>query len=174
MASLGELEQLRRYGPPAFLPKRRDFPFLVVCPQLRDGAWPADGLNALLDECLETYRIDPDRVILTGDSLGAMGAWNFAGTYPERFAALSPITAHGPSWVARKLTRLPIRAWHGDSDEAVPMEAHVALIEAIQAQGGDAEITIIKDGTHSSVIGMNWRDPEWLAWIEAQRRGKYE
>ena len=83
-----DLEQLRRYGPPSFPGKKPDFPFVVVCPQLPDGAWPAKGLNQLLDECLGKYRVDEDRVILTGDSLGAMGAWNFAGIYPDRFAAL--------------------------------------------------------------------------------------
>ncbi|MEM7602740.1 MAG: hypothetical protein AAF357_15155, partial [Verrucomicrobiota bacterium] len=165
-----DLEQLRRYGPPSFLEKRPDFPFVVICPQLPDGSWPAEGLNRLLDECLETYRIDEDRIILTGDSLGAMGAWTFAGMFPNRFAALSPVTAHGPMSVADRLTHLPIRAWHGDSDEAVPMEPHVELIEKIQSLGGDAKIKIIKDGTHASVIGMNWRDPEWLDWIERQRR----
>ncbi|MEM6280183.1 MAG: hypothetical protein AAF733_11930, partial [Verrucomicrobiota bacterium] len=94
-----DLEQLRRYGPPSFLKNRPGFPFVVICPQLPDGGWPPKALNALLDECLEKYRIDEDRVILTGDSLGAMGAWGFAGAYPDRFAALSPITAHGPAYV---------------------------------------------------------------------------
>lgn len=169
-----DLEQLRRYGPPSFLKKRPDFPFVVICPQLPDGGWPPDELNALLDECLEEYQIDEDRVILTGDSLGAMGAWGFAGAYPDRFAALSPITAHGPAYVAERLTKLPIRAWHGDQDEAVPMEEHVALVRKIQDLGGDAEIKIIEGGTHGSVIGMNWRDPEWLSWIEKQNRAENE
>jgi len=169
-----DLDQLRRYGPPSFLGEKPDFPFVVICPQLPDGAWPPAGLNALLDECLEKYRIDEDRVILTGDSLGAMGAWNLAGTSPERFAALSPITAHGADWVAEKLTKMPIRAWHGDSDEAVPMKDHLALIKKIRELGGDAEIKIIPGGTHGSVIGMNWRDPEWLAWITKQRRSEHE
>lgn len=166
----GDLEMLRRYGPPSFLRKKPDFPYLVICPQLPDGAWPAKGLKSLLDECVESYRIDLDRIHLTGDSLGAMGAWNFAGTFPELFASLSPITAHGPPWVAEKLTQLPIRAWHGDADEAVPMEEHVALIQRIQKLGGDAEIRIIPDGTHGSVIGMNWRDSEWTSWLEKQKR----
>lgn len=165
-----DLEQLRRYGPPSFLGKKPDFPFLVICPQLPDGAWPAEQLNDLLDECLDLYRVDPDRVILTGDSLGAMGAWNLAGRFPEKFAALTPVTAHGPAWVAEKLVDMPIRAWHGDSDEAVPMEEHVALIERIVDKGGDAKLKIVEGGTHGDVIGMNWRDPEWLAWIEKQTR----
>lgn len=169
-----DLEQLRRYGPPSFLAKQPDFPFVVVCPQLPDGSWPAKGLNNLLEECLKTYRVDENRVVLTGDSLGAMGAWNLAGSFPGRFAGLSPITAHGPGWVAEKLIRMPIRAWHGDSDEAVPIAEHVALIKEIQNLGGDAEIEIVPGGTHGDVIGMNWRDPDWLAWIETLDRSKNE
>ncbi|MDF1824171.1 MAG: dienelactone hydrolase family protein [Verrucomicrobiales bacterium] len=165
-----DLEQLRRYGPPAFLGKQPEFPFVVICPQLPDGAWPAKELSDLVDECLELYDVDPDRVILTGDSLGAMGAWNLAGSFPDKFAALTPVTAHGPAWVAEKLLKMPIRAWHGDADEAVPMKEHVAIIRQIQELGGDAEIKVIAGGTHGSVIGMNWRDSDWLTWIENQRR----
>ena len=80
-----DLEQTRRYGPPAMLSKGRDFPFITICPQLPDGAWPADGLQVLLEECLSEYRIDPNRVILMGASLGAMGAWNFAGKLSRLF-----------------------------------------------------------------------------------------
>jgi predicted peptidase len=167
-----DLEMLRRYGPPSFLRKKPEFPYLVICPQLPDGSWPATGLKKLLDECRTEYQIDPDRIHLTGDSLGAMGAWNFAGSFPEAFASLTPVTAHGPSWVAKKLVKLPIRAWHGDSDEAVPMEEHVALIQRIEELGGDADLKIIPEGTHGSVIGMNWRDPEWFAWLEIQKREK--
>lgn len=167
-----DLEILRRYGPPAFLPKRPGFPYIIICPQLPDGAWPAAALKKLLDECVEKYRIDPDRVNLTGDSLGAMGAWNLAGSFPDAFASLTPVTAHGAQWVAEKVTNLPIRAWHGDSDEAVPMKEHVELIGEIQELGGDAQIKIIEGGTHGSVIGMNWRDPGWLAWIRERKRKK--
>ena len=167
-----DLERLRRYGPPAFLPKRPQFPYVVVCPQLPDGAWPAEGLKGLLDECLEKYHVDPDRVNLVGDSLGAMGAWNLAGRFPDAFASLAPMTAHGPPWVAEKVIDLPIRAWHGDADEAVPMKDHVKLIEKIRELGGDAEIKVIPGGTHGSVIGMNWRDPEWLAWLRERTRKK--
>jgi predicted peptidase len=165
-----DLEKTRRYGPPAMLTKRGDYPFVVICPQLPDGAWPAAGLKALLDESLERYRIDPDRVILMGASLGAMGAWNFAGAYPDAFAALIPICAHGPDWVAPKLVDLPIRAVHGDADEIVPMEAHVRLIEKIRKLGGDARIEIVPGGDHGSVIGPSYRDESWIEWMLEQVR----
>lgn len=165
-----DLEQTRRYGPPAMLSKGSDYPFLTICPQLPDGAWPADGLKALLDECLENYRIDPDRVILMGASLGAMGAWNFAGSYPDDFAALIPVCAHGPGWVAEKVTGLTIRAVHGDADEIVPKEMHVDLIEKIQMLGGDAKIEIVAGGDHGSVIGPTYREEKWIEWMLAQRR----
>ncbi len=152
------------------LSRGRDFPFVTICPQLPDEAWPADGLKALLDECLKKYRIDPDRVILMGASLGAMGAWNFAGSYPDEFAALIPICAHGPAGVAEKLTGLPIRAVHGDADEIVPMDAHVQLIEKIQDLGGDAKIEIIPGGDHGSVIGATYREEKWIEWMLEQRR----
>ncbi|MDA7922236.1 hypothetical protein N9B73_10810, partial [Verrucomicrobiales bacterium] len=107
-----DLEMLKRYGPPSFVEKRKDFPFLTVSPQLPEGGWPADRLSVLLDELLETYPIDPERIYLSGVSLGAMGAWTFAAAEPDRIAALVPICAHGPVSVAEVLTEMPIWAFH--------------------------------------------------------------
>lgn len=165
-----DIEKIKRYGPPAFLKKRKDFPFLTVSPQLPDGAWTADELNALLDELIETYRIDRDRIYLTGVSLGSMGAWTFASAYPERFAALLPICAHGPQAGASLLTGLPIWAFHGAKDKLVPIEPHQKLIEAIREGGGNATLTVYPDGDHGSVIGDTYDNPEVFEWLLKQSR----
>ncbi len=40
-----------------------------------------------IEEVRSRYRIDPDRIILRGFSLGGAGAWHIALQYPDRFAA---------------------------------------------------------------------------------------
>jgi len=165
-----DLERVKRYGPPSILKKKVDFPFVTVCPQLPDGGWPPKALGRLLDELLADYNVDFDRVYLSGTSLGAMGAWSFAAAYPERFAALATVCAHGPLSSADRLTELPIRAFHGAKDKIVPMGPHQQLIDAINDKGGNATIKIFPDGDHGSVIGPVYNDPELYEWFASQRR----
>jgi len=164
-----DLNKLHRYGPPSFLDERTDFPFITVCPQLPDGSWPPAGLNRLLDEVLERYPVDKTRVCLAGVSLGAAGAWEFAGSRPERFAALVTVCAHGPLSLAPKFTQLPIRAFHGAKDDNVPMAPHRALVEAITQAGGDALLKIYPEGDHGNIIVPVFSDEGLYQWMLAQR-----
>ena len=50
------------------------------------------------------YRIDPDRVYVTGMSMGGMGTWSLAASRPGRFAAIVPI------WRASASPRSPTSA----------------------------------------------------------------
>jgi predicted peptidase len=47
----------------------------------------------LVDYVVSEYQIDDDRVILTGHSLGSMGAWHFAEQAPNRWAAVIPVSS---------------------------------------------------------------------------------
>ncbi|MEE8458288.1 MAG: prolyl oligopeptidase family serine peptidase, partial [Phycisphaerales bacterium] len=49
-------------------------------------------LDALevLDLAMRRYRTDPDRVFLTGHSMGGHGVWHLGVTFPDRFAAIGP------------------------------------------------------------------------------------
>ena len=164
-----DLKKLDRYGPPSFLRKRTDFPFITICPQLPDGSWPSAGLNRFLDELLERYPVDKTRVCLAGVSLGAAGAWEFAGSRPERFAALVTVCAHGPLSLAPKLTQLPIRAFHGAKDDIVPLASHQALVEAINKAVGNALLKIYPEGDHGNIIVPVFSNEELYQWMLAQR-----
>jgi dienelactone hydrolase len=49
---------------------------------------------ASLGEVTARYQVDPDRVYLTGVSMGARGVWHIAAHYPGTFAAIAPIAGH--------------------------------------------------------------------------------
>ena len=53
----------------------------------------AEAVVGLIDEIIKKYRIDPDRVYLSGLSMGGKGTWLVAEAAPDRFAAIAPISA---------------------------------------------------------------------------------
>src|SRR5262249_26302648 len=68
------------------------YPLIAVFPQAPpDTRWPGASSRialAALDATLEEFRCDPDRVYLTGLSMGGNGAWYLAYRSPARWAAL--------------------------------------------------------------------------------------
>ena len=78
------LELIKRNGPPKLIEAGRQFPFIVVSPQCPRGClWQPIALDALLDEIVKKYKVDQDRIYLTGLSMEGYG--------PGRWRATSPI-----------------------------------------------------------------------------------
>ena len=91
-----ELDSVKIHGPPRMIAEGHDFPFIVVSPQCpADEWWTEDVLVALLDELVETLRIDEDRIYVTGLSMGGYGTWALAEAIPDRLAAIVPICGGG-------------------------------------------------------------------------------
>ncbi|MEA4884114.1 MAG: prolyl oligopeptidase family serine peptidase [Clostridia bacterium] len=73
----------------------KDWAYVVAATNRREFGfdWQDWGrLNALetLDEAMKAFSIDPNRVWLTGHSMGGHGTWNIGLQYPDKFAAIAP------------------------------------------------------------------------------------
>ena len=124
---------------------------------------------AALDAVLAAEPVDPDRVYLTGLSMGGYGSWDLAARAPERFAAVLPICGGGDEATAPRLVKLPIWAFHGSADRAVPVSRSRTMIEAVRAAGGAPKYTELEGVGHDAWTPA-YRDPAVLDWLFAQRR----
>src|SRR5947208_2640424 len=62
--------KVKLHGPPKVAEKMTNFPFVVVSPQCPDGQWwSSETLVALLDDVIDRYKIDTNRIYLTGLSM---------------------------------------------------------------------------------------------------------
>ena len=87
-----DLEKVKAHGPPSFVDARADFPFIVASPQSTSSSqFDPVELNLMLDELLAKLPVDPDRVYLTGLSLGGIWSYGWASLNPQRFAAIAPV-----------------------------------------------------------------------------------
>ncbi len=67
-------------------------------------------LDALevFDLAFQEYRIDPEKVYLTGHSMGGHGTWIHGASYPDRFAALGPSAGWLSFWSYRVKDMEPV------------------------------------------------------------------
>ena len=92
-----DLDLVEVWGFPQLL-KSGEYPCMFVFPQCpKETFWAArvESILAFVDQLLERYDIDPDRIYLTGLSMGGYGTWYTAMAAPERFAAIAPVCGGG-------------------------------------------------------------------------------
>ncbi|KAG2493588.1 hypothetical protein HYH03_008107 [Edaphochlamys debaryana] len=116
--------------------------------------------------------VDPDRVYVTGISMGGYGTWALGAADPGRFAALLPICGGGdPAALAPRLAQasLPVLAVHGARDDIIPIEQSERLVKAIQELGGDASLARMPDAGHDCWTEA-YNDMGVWSWLLEQRR----
>lgn len=165
-----DLELVKVHGPPKLIAQGKEFPFIVVSPQCPENRWwePME-LVALLDEIGEKYKVDADRVYVTGLSMGGFGTWRLAFYAPQRLAAIAPICGGGETYWTQEFPDLPVWAFHGAKDAGVPVERSQAMVDALEKQGGHPKLTVYPDAEHDSWT-ETYNNPALYEWLLSQKR----
>ncbi|MBQ9151185.1 MAG: dienelactone hydrolase family protein [Clostridia bacterium] len=168
-----DLNLVAIHGWPRYVKEGRDYPFILVSPQLPDGKnWCGhiESLNGLLDHLQATLRVDKSRIYLTGLSNGGTGTWLWASSAEENpFAAIIPVCGAGVTWLSRELLKTPVWAFHGDQDTAIDHRESLRMVDQINAWGGNAQVTIYPGVGHNSWENA-YTDPALIEWMLAQKR----
>lgn len=123
----------------------------------------------LLQDTLAKMPADPARIYVTGISMGGYGTWDIIQRKPDLFAAALPICGGADTTLAPKLKGLPIRAFHGDKDGAVPVSRSRDMVKALQACGGNIQYREYPNAGHD-VWTRTYADKAVLTWLFAQRK----
>ncbi|WP_062236086.1 prolyl oligopeptidase family serine peptidase [Fictibacillus sp. FJAT-27399] len=147
------LNLLKKYGIPKKAGAADSFPFITISPQCpEDSEWAdeADTLKELLLYCIQAFHADPDRVYVTGLSMGGAGTWNLAIQYPHMLTAIAPVCGKTQPEKAAGLRNLPIWVFHGEKDDIIPVEESQSMVHALQKEKAEVRITIYPDAGHDS------------------------
>jgi len=136
------------YGPFDQIYRGRDFPFIIVAPQCpKHIRWSTENwFDNFYNDVITRYRIDTNRIYLTGASLGGSGTWFLAIKYPDKFAAIAPMsgfTRH-MDYITDNIVNLkniPIWAFHGAIDTVVPVEETDYIIDKLRRINQQVEFT---------------------------------
>lgn len=169
-----DLNRVKANGPPKLVEADPAFPFIVISPQLPaaadpDDPWSVGPLDAILRHVLKTLRVDPNRVYLTGLSLGGMATWAWASTEPQLFAAIVPVSATADPRTACALKSMPTWDFHGDRDDTLDPKGDFEMVEAVRSCGGHPRLTIYPDTGHDA-WDQAYSDPALWMWLLEQRR----
>jgi poly(3-hydroxybutyrate) depolymerase len=171
---------------------RNELPFpdveaLVVAPYGRgelmgwDGLGEEDVLRVIAD-VRRAYEIDPDRISLTGLSMGGGGTWSIGLRHAELFAALAPVCgvtdlrkwiepaeagdydlkaleAVSPLAFAENAAHMRVFIFHGDADPVVPVNDSRRMVARFKALGW-----LGKSVTYTEYAGVDHR-----AWVPAYK-----
>lgn len=123
----------------------------------------------VLDQTLAAWPVDAKRIYVVGMSMGGYGTWDALLRRPQTWAAAVPICGGGDPAKVALYKDVPIWAWHGANDAVVPAKTSRGMIEALTAAGGTPKYSELPKVNHGS-WGPAFEDPEFHAWLFAQRR----
>lgn len=170
-----DLSKVKSHGPPKLAEAGRSFPFILVSPQAppRTG-WQVDVLKALLTDVKKKYRVDEDRVYMTGLSMGGFGTWNYAEKYPSDLAAIAPVCGGGDSGRAWTLRYMPVWCFHGAKDDVVLPAASITMIDAVRRYNKKAEVkfTLYPDANHNSWDAA-YNNDSLYQWLLSKKRFRF-
>ena len=163
--------------PPVKFNPRKQAKFIGLLPQCpKDRGFqsmPMSGVIAqLIDWVGKSYRMDADRVYLTGFSYGGSCTWAVAQQFPEKFAAIAPLSAR----IAPNAEQSPeilknVGVWCGVGDQDGDfMQACSKMAEIFKkANHPNFHFTPIKGGGHHCYQAV-YGNPDFWKWLLEQHR----
>ncbi len=166
------VEMLKGSGLAALLEKDLKVPFVVVSPQCPpDRYWMTEDetLIRLVDHVVSTYAIDPQRIYVTGHSMGGRGTWLLAYKHPEKFAAIVPMSDApvDDAW-ARQVAKVPAWVFHGTKDDLEPFERTAQFVAALKKLGAEVKLTPLPERDH--FILDTYENQEIYDWMLKHKR----
>ena len=149
-----------------------EFPFIVLYPNAHYYSWSdwtmPDMVISLIDHVCEEYSVNRDKIIITGHSNGARGAWYMASEYSEWFSAVVPICGASFAEVnCENLLNVSIRAYIGTGgDETVSRNEMGKIMAEMEKLGGGFELITI-DANHADMKSLPYTK-ELFEWMMAQ------
>lgn len=160
-----DINLVKKWGPPQLIDQGKKFPFIVLSPQCPEGRWwDIYELDHWLDEMIDKYPVDINRIYLTGLSMGGFATWQWSCAFPCRFAAIAPVCGGGDLQFADELKEVPVWAFHGQDDPVVPVSRTTEMVEAVNTYGGNAKATVYPGVGHDSWIKA-YNTEELYSWF---------
>ncbi|MBQ2839936.1 MAG: prolyl oligopeptidase family serine peptidase [Oscillospiraceae bacterium] len=143
---------------------------IVIMPQCPpDTFWAArvESIVKFIEQLIQEYNVDEDRVYLTGLSMGGYGTWFTAMARPDLFAAIAPVCGGGMAWNAEVL-KMPIWTFHGAEDDVVSPYQTDEMVAKLKELNADVTYTRIDGVGHN--VWENAYNEKLFEWLLSKKR----
>lgn len=125
-------------------------------------------LMALVDSICSRYAVDTNRIYLAGYSMGGAGVWLLAYAYPNKFAAIAPMSGWTTKFYADHLVNTPVWVFHGADDSTVTINETEEIIRILREKKAEIKTSIVPGRGHRPPSDEeHW---ELFNWMLQQRR----
>ena len=146
--------------PVSFTVNGQTFSFIVISPQFNTYPIESD-MNQVINYAVSHYKVDTNRIYLTGLSMGGGLVWDYVGrniSYANRIAAIVPICgASTPTLThCQNIAAANIAVWatHNSGDPNVPVSSTINYVNTIDGLPNPpnplAKKTIFQSNTHDA------------------------
>lgn len=144
--------------PSTFQVNGEDFSFIVISPQITSNYYAGAPvfIGELLEYCKKKYRIDEERIYITGLSMGGGMTWSALTTHAATFAAAVPVcgsysmVATGAKFMAD--SQLPVWCTHNSGDPTVSVNVTTKWYNTLVSYGATPapKMTIFNSTSHDA------------------------
>ena len=136
------------------------------------GEEMVERLSRFIEAVVDMYHIDPQRIYLTGFSMGGDGVWALGKAHPEQFAALAPVSSWyrtGPQELCG-LAVMPIWVFQSQADEIVSPRYAQQNVAQVQGCGSSQiKLSLFPSGGHEATSRQVYALDEFYQWFLGQK-----
>ena len=172
----GEIGRINALQNIALIENARDYygesyPFIAIAPCRVQKSWCTGSLPnvllSLIDETVQMYEIDPEHIIISGFSSGAMGTWYMITNHTDYFSAAVPVSCPNEyPIIYDNIKNVPIWGFVGEKEEYYTIKMS-EIINWTSQIGGDARLTVVEDMSHAGMDKAAFTQ-EVVEWMIAQ------
>jgi predicted peptidase len=142
---------------------------IMVAPDCPSKVWTTfeseSYILSLLSYLKDQYKIDSQKILITGYSMGGIGAWFFANRYPDDFSAALIMAAKLPDTISLNDWEVPLYVIHGREDEVYPIVDTTRIVVQMENQGKDVTYRILEQVHHFDVSKFILPLQESVSWV---------
>lgn len=134
-----------------------------------DPSKPMSLLIQLIHDLAGRFRIDVNRIYITGLSMGGFGTYDAIERYPDLFAAAVPVCGGGDTSKASMIAHIPIWIFHGAEDPGVNPLNSINMANALMNAGAHPGLTMYPGVGHFAWLAA-YSDRKMMEWLFNQHK----
>ena len=110
--------------------------YIIGAPIKLEIDWEPDKVLDVIDNIALNLNVDKSRIYLTGLSMGGRGTFIVAAQYPDKFAAIMPLSPHHEPFsyipLFKQIKNIPVWMSHGDIDRISSYEMAKIMADSLK------------------------------------------